>query len=81
MRPKRGSRYEPRQVSSPTARQPKAITKCVIFCSLSKILKCAANDDKVTMKAGYDDDVDKIKLVFEASSKCYFSQYLLDEFA
>lgn len=49
------------------------------FCSLSKILKCAANDDKVTMKAGYDDDVDKIKLVFEAASKFYLSPYLLDE--
>lgn len=36
--------------------------------SLSKILKCASNDDKITIKAGYDDN-DKMMLTFEAPSK------------
>ena len=37
--------------------------------NLAKILKCSSNDDKLTLQAGYSDDSDKIKLIFEAPSK------------
>lgn len=47
----------------------------IYLSSLSKILKCAGNDDKVTIKAADGDD--KIKLIFEAPSKCQFKFYLI----
>jgi len=41
--------------------------------SLAKILKCASNDDTITVKA--PDDGDKISLVFEASNESEVSEY------
>ena len=38
--------------------------------SLSKVLKCAANEDKITIKA--DDDPDSIAFCFESPSKLLF---------
>ena len=45
----------------------KAVTY-VYFCfSMSKILKCAGNDDAITLKSG--DNADNITLMFESPSK------------
>lgn len=48
---------------------------CVLRCitglslnNLAKILKCAGNDDIVTMKAA--DDGDTVTLMFESPSEC-----------
>jgi len=41
--------------------------------SLSKILKCAGNDDTITLKA--QDDADKISLVFEAKDEAEVAEY------
>ena len=41
--------------------------------SLSKILKCAGNDDNITMSAA--DDGDKITLTFEAKNETEVSEY------
>ena len=40
------------------------------LCSMAKILKCAGNDDVITIKAG--DNSDTITFVFESPSK-YFN--------
>ena len=39
----------------------------MFHCSMSKILKCANNDDAITLKSA--DDSDKITLMFESPSK------------
>ena len=41
--------------------------------SLSQILKCAANDDIITIKA--PDDGDKISLIFEAKNESEVADY------
>lgn len=41
-----------------------------LICSMSKILKCAGNDDAITVKAG--DNADTITFMFESPSKLYF---------
>ena len=38
--------------------------------TLSKILKCASNDDSITVKA--EDTGDTVSFVFESPSKCFF---------
>ena len=38
--------------------------------SLTKVLKCAKDDDMVTIKAG--DDADVLNLTYEAKSECFF---------
>lgn len=44
------------------------ISKIVsIFCSMSKVLKCASNDDVITLKAG--DNADTVTFMFESPSK------------
>lgn len=43
------------------------------FCSMSKILKCAGNDDAITVKAG--DNADTITFMFESPSE-YLSHLL-----
>lgn len=40
---------------------------------MSKILKCAGNDDNITMRAA--DDGDKITLTFEAKNETEVSEY------
>jgi hypothetical protein len=50
---------------------------------MSKILKCASNDDVITIRA--DDDADAVTFIFESPSKFFFfsnseitlSQYVL----
>lgn len=37
-----------------------------VLCSMSKILKCAGNDDAITVKA--DDNADTITFMFESPS-------------
>lgn len=37
------------------------------FCSMSKILKCAANDDAITIKSA--DSADNVTFMFESTSK------------
>jgi len=49
------------------------VTLGMNLTSLSKILKCAANDDIITIKA--PDDGDKISLVFEAKNDSEISEY------
>lgn len=41
--------------------------------SLSKILKCAGNDDLITVKAA--DEGDKISLIFESKDESEVSEY------
>lgn len=43
--------------------------------NLTKILKCANNDDEITLKS--PDDTDKMTLVFEAANKSENSEYQL----
>jgi len=38
---------------------------------MSKILKCASNDDVITIRA--DDDADAVTFIFESPSKFFFS--------
>ena len=45
----------------------------IFLYSLSKILKCAANDDIVVIKA--PDDADKISLTFEAKNESETAEY------
>jgi len=49
------------------------VTLGMNLTSLSKILKCAANDDIITIKA--HDDGDKITLMFEAQNESEVSEY------
>ena len=42
---------------------------CVCAFSMAKILKCAGNDDIVTIKAG--DNADTVTFVFESPSKWF----------
>jgi len=49
------------------------ITLGMNLTSLSKILKCASNDDTITIKA--QDDADKITLLFEAKNETETSEY------
>jgi len=49
------------------------ITLGMNLTSLSKILKCAANDDTITIRA--NDDADKITLLFEAKNEVETSEY------
>jgi proliferating cell nuclear antigen len=37
---------------------------------MSKILKCASNDDVITIRA--DDDADAVTFIFESPSKFFF---------
>lgn len=39
------------------------------YYSMAKILKCASNNDIITIKA--QDDADTVTFVFEAPSKCF----------
>ena len=41
-----------------------------VLHSMYKILRCASNDDAVTLKAG--DNADTVTFVFESPSKIYF---------
>lgn len=38
------------------------------YCSMSKILKCAGNEDIITLRA--EDNADSLALVFETLSEC-----------
>lgn len=46
------------------------------FCSMSKILKCAGNDDSITVKAG--DNTDTITFMFESPSKLTSLTYSIE---
>ena len=48
----------------------RALSLGVNLSSLSKILKCAGNDDVITIKA--DDQADTLNLIFEGTSKFYY---------
>lgn len=50
-----------------------SLTQNKMRISLAKILKCASNDDTITVKA--PDDGDKISLVFEAANESEVSEY------
>lgn len=44
---------------------------------MSKILKCAGNEDIITLRA--EDNADTLALVFEAPSKLHSSELMLEE--
>lgn len=46
---------------------------CLIFFSLAKILKCAANDDIITIMA--KDDADTVNFLFESPNQDRVSDY------
>lgn len=41
-----------------------------VSTSMSKILKCAGNEDIITLRA--EDNADSLALVFETLSECFF---------
>ena len=45
-----------------------------VLCSMSKILKCAGNDDAITVKA--DDNADTITFMFESPSKYIYVNFV-----
>lgn len=53
--------------------QVEVLKQFALFCSMSKILKCAANDDIVTMKA--QDNADTVTFVFESPNQEKVSDY------
>jgi proliferating cell nuclear antigen len=52
-------------------KQKKNINYCYFYLSMSKILKCASNDDVITIRA--DDDADAVTFIFESPSKLFIS--------
>lgn len=56
-----------------TEDQMQLFIKNIFFSSMSKILKCASNDDIVTMKA--QDNADTISFMFESPSGEKVSDY------
>lgn len=53
----------------------RGLTLGINLGNLTKILKCANNDDKITIKS--QDDSDKMTLVFEAKNETEISEYQL----
>ena len=53
----------------------RGITLGMNLSNLTKILKCANNDDKITLKA--PDETDKMTLIFEAKNNTENSEYQL----